>query len=563
MPSRLTARHYALLAAFTLAIYLPGRASLPPLDRDEPRYMEAAPPRCCSRGNYVDVRFQDQPRYLQPAGIYWLEAAAVAATGTLEHRQVWGWRIPSLFAVVGSTLLTATIGASLFGTQAGLVAAALLALSVLMTAEGRMATIDSTLLLSILLAEFALLRTWRGRHEAGPTPAWVTALYWAALGCGLMAQGGRLALIPGFGTPLALALTERDARWWKRLRPAWGVPLMLAIVLPWCVRDLGWSATARSSARRWGTNFLGKVASRPAGARAAAGLPPAGVRDRVLAGLGVRGCCNSFRMGEAATGPGTVPAVLDHPALGVVRAHRHQTAALCPADLSGDRHPGRGPPWSRPRGWALPRHIAGRILLGLYGIAWLVLGVGIAVAGPVLLWRLQHVVSPVASFVAVLATALVLAAAWLLWPLREPRRALGFVAAAALMTYASLFGIVLPGLRTIWLSPRIAAMVAQVRPCGDSVLASTSFSEPSLVFLVGPATRLVGPVAAADLLAHDPRCAMALVGSRDAASFQGATGGGRHRRPPARPARRRQLLDRQAPRPDAVQGAAMRPSEGR
>ena len=29
-------------------------------------------------GNFVDIRFQDQPRYLQPAGIYWLQAASVA-----------------------------------------------------------------------------------------------------------------------------------------------------------------------------------------------------------------------------------------------------------------------------------------------------------------------------------------------------------------------------------------------------------------------------------------------------------------------------------------------------
>ena len=517
MPSRLTARHYALLAAFTLAIYLPGRASLPPLDRDEPRYMEAAA-QMLQSGNYVDVRFQDQPRYLQPAGIYWLEAAAVAATGTLEHRQVWGWRIPSLFAVVGSTLLTATIGASLFGTQAGLVAAALLALSVLMTAEGRMATIDSTLLLSILLAEFALLRTWRGRHEAGPTPAWVTALYWAALGCGLMLKGP-VALIPGFGTPLALALTERDARWWKRLRPAWGVPLMLAIVLPWCVAI--WLVSHGTFfGKAVGTNFLGKVAS----GQQAHGLPP-GYHLLVFA---------------IAFWPGSVFAAAAIPFAWARRRQDPVRFLLCWIiphwvlfELIATKLPHYVLPTYpaiailaaaalvAPEGWALPRHIAGRILLGLYGIAWLVLGVGIAVAGPVLLWRLQHVVSPVASFVAVLATALVLAAAWLLWPLREPRRALGFVAAAALMTYASLFGIVLPGLRTIWLSPRIAAMVAQVRPCGDSVLASTSFSEPSLVFLVGPATRLVGPVAAADLLAHDPRCAMALVGSRDAASFQG------------------------------------------
>ncbi|WP_428377620.1 ArnT family glycosyltransferase [Lichenicoccus sp.] len=515
MPS-LTARHYALLAAFTLAIFLPGRASLPPLDRDEPRYMEASA-QMLQSGNYIDVRFQDQPRYLQPAGIYWLEAATVAATGTLQHRQVWGWRIPSLVAVVGSSLLTASIGASLFGTEAGLFAALLLAVSVLMTAEGRMATIDSTLLLSILLAEFALLRAWSGRREPRPAPAWVAALYWGALGFGLMLKGP-VALIPGFGTPIALALSERDASWWKRLRPAWGVPLMLAIVLPWCIA-ISLVSHGTFFGKAVGTNFLGKVAS----GQQAHGLPP-GYHLLVFAiafwpGSLFAACAIPFAWLRRRQDPvrfllcwiiphwvvfELVATKLPHYVLPAYPA----IAILAAAALVA------------PEGWSPPRRIAGRLLLAAYGLVWLVVGVGIAAAGPVLLWRLQHVVSPVASFVSVLAIALVLASAWLLWPLRAPRRALGFVAAAALATYASLFIIVLPSLRTIWLSPRIAAMVAEVRPCPDSVLASTSFSEPSLVFLVGPSTRLIGPAPAADLLERDPRCAMALVGSRDAAAFQ-------------------------------------------
>src|ERR1700712_2589041 len=176
MINHLGTRHYAFLAVFALAIFLPGRAMLPPLDRDEPRYMEASA-QMLQTGNYVDVRFQDQPRYLQPAGIYWLEAAAVAATGTLEHRQVWGWRIPSLIAAVGSVLLTAAIGDALFGVATGLFAAALLAVSVLMPAEARMAPIDSCLLTVVLLAEFGLLRLLRDRDDGTRGPIWAAILY--------------------------------------------------------------------------------------------------------------------------------------------------------------------------------------------------------------------------------------------------------------------------------------------------------------------------------------------------------------------------------------------------
>ena len=57
---------------------MPGQASLPPLDRDELRYTQATT-QMFETGNFIDIRFQDQPRYLQPAGIYWLQAASVVA----------------------------------------------------------------------------------------------------------------------------------------------------------------------------------------------------------------------------------------------------------------------------------------------------------------------------------------------------------------------------------------------------------------------------------------------------------------------------------------------------
>ena len=77
----------------------------------------------------------------------------------------------------------------------------------------------------------------------------------------------------------------------------------------------------------------------------------------------------------------------------------------------------------------------------------------------------------------------------------------------------------MPGLKKIWISPRVAEVVRAVRTCPDSVLASSSLSEPSLVFLVGTQTKLVNPAAAADHLLADPRCALALIDTRDLPEF--------------------------------------------
>ena len=93
-------------------------------------------------------------------------------------------------------------------------------------------------------------------------------------------------------------------------------------------------------------------------------------------------------------------------------------------------------------------------------------------------------------------------------------------AGAAVIVYFGLFSVVLPQLTTIWLSPRIARTVDLVKPCPDSVLASASFSEPSLVLLVGQNTKLVNAGDAADFLSGDRACGLALVGTRDEAAFR-------------------------------------------
>ena len=511
----LTARHYALIAAFVLALFLPGRAILPPFDRDEPRYMEASAQMLRS-GDFVDVRFQDQPRYLQPAGIYWLEAASVAVTGTLRDRAAWAYRIPTLLAVIASVLLAARIGLMLFDLQAGLLGALLLAVSVLMTAEGRLATIDSCLLASILALQAAMLRAWQDRDSSVPTPPATAALYWAALGVGLMLKGP-VMLIPAFGTPLALALVERRVLWWRRLRPGWGVPLTLAIVLPWCIAI--WVVShGQFFQRAIGTNFLGKIAS----GQQAHGLPP----GYYLAAFAI------------AFWPGSLFAAMAIPFVWRRRRTPPVRYLLCwivPHWLVFELIATKLPHYVLPTypaialltaaamvqagGWRPPASWWGRVLLGLYGAIWLAVGIAIAAAGPVLLWRLQGEILPAALLIPVLSLPLVLLSAWLVLR-RRAQEALLSVAGAAVITYFGLFSVVLPRLTTIWLSPRIAQAVELTRPCRDSVLASSSFSEPSLVFLVGQDTRLVPAPAAADFLNDDRACGLALIGNRDEAAFR-------------------------------------------
>ncbi|POF61956.1 glycosyl transferase [Novacetimonas maltaceti] len=515
--TRLTLRHYIIVAVSIFVLFLPGRASLPPLDRDEPRYMEATAQMLHS-GDYVDVRFLDQPRYLQPAGIYWLEAAAVSLTGMRDAHATWPYRIPSLLAVTAAGVLTAWMGAALFGPVSGLLAAALLAVSVLMTAEGRMATIDTTLLLSILLAQCGLLRAYLDRERDLPTPLAAALLYWTALGCGLMLKGP-VVLIPGFGTPIALALIERRTDWWRRLRPAWGWLVMLAIVVPWCVA-IGVVSHGDFYSRAVGHNFLGKVAS----GQESHGLPP---------GYHLLAFAIAFW-------PGSLFAAM---ALPFVWQQRHQPPVrflicwIVPHWLVFEAIATKLPHYVLPtypaiailtaaaivsmsEGWRWPQSLWGRGLLSAYGVIWFGVGSVLSLAGPVLLWRMEGIMSPAAMTITAGALPLLMAAVLLLVRGAVLQAVMASIAAAVII-HVGLFLAVIPKLETIWLSPRLATLVAEHRPCPATMVASVSDSEPSLVFLLGQDTKLMRPELAAGFLRQYGKCALVLVGSKDLPAFDG------------------------------------------
>src|SRR6202011_6247748 len=88
-------RPYALLAVLCLLLYLPGIASIPPLDRDEARFAQATR-QMLETGDFLRIRFQDEARNKKPAGIYWLQAAAVGKISTPAMNAIWPYPTPSL-----------------------------------------------------------------------------------------------------------------------------------------------------------------------------------------------------------------------------------------------------------------------------------------------------------------------------------------------------------------------------------------------------------------------------------------------------------------------------------
>src|SRR5215469_11530096 len=149
-------RPYALLGLLCLCLYVPGIAAIPVLDRDEARFAEATR-QMLESGDFLHIRFQGEARNNKPAGIYWLQAAAVVAMSTPRSAAIWPYRVPSLLGAMLAALFTFGFGRALLGEpRRALIGAVLLAAALGTVAEAHLAKTDAALLGAITAAQGAL-----------------------------------------------------------------------------------------------------------------------------------------------------------------------------------------------------------------------------------------------------------------------------------------------------------------------------------------------------------------------------------------------------------------------
>ena len=166
------ARAVAVLVVPALLAFLPGFFQIPPIDRDEARFAQATK-QMLETGDYVDIRFQDEVRYKKPVGIYWLQAArgqsrrARSACRT-RTRTIWLYRIPSLLGAIGAVLLTYWAALAFVSRRAALLAGLMMATSILLGVEARLAKTDAMLLLTAVAAMGAMARVYLGERRRPP-----------------------------------------------------------------------------------------------------------------------------------------------------------------------------------------------------------------------------------------------------------------------------------------------------------------------------------------------------------------------------------------------------------
>lgn len=504
----------ALLVAVALLAFLPGFFNIPPVDRDEPRFAEATRQMLIS-GNFVDIRFQSAPRYNKPVGIYWLQAAAVAAGEAVGVPQakttIWLYRLPSLIGALAAMLLTYWAGLPLAGRRGALIGGLGMAVAILTGVEARLATTDAVLLATVVAMQGALARIYLDRRTGRDSGVGMALLFWAALGLGALVKGPITLMIASL-TALPLAVLDRNVEWLKRLRPVRGIVLAVLIVAPWLVA-IGIASHGTFFKASLGTDMLAKVG----GARESHGAPPL-TYLLVLWGL--------FWPASALV-PLAIPQTWR---ARTVPAVRFLLAWLVPSWIVFELVPTKLPHY------ILPLLPALALLFGrwLAEVELRVPPLWGRIAGT-LLFVLGAVVLPAALFIAihriegfyplhmipfaVLAWAFLALALAALWH-GEIRHSFVLGIVVALATYGGIYRIGLAELRSLWVSPRLASTVNLI-PCPHPKLASAGDHEPSLVFLTHPDIELTTAAGAAEFLAKGG-CRIAFVAQRQQKAFAAA-----------------------------------------
>jgi 4-amino-4-deoxy-L-arabinose transferase-like glycosyltransferase len=253
----------AVLIIFAFLAFLPGFATLPVTDRDEARFVQASR-QMVQTGDYIDIRFQDEPRHKKPVGIYWLQSVAVLSAGQGPEAELWVYRLPSLIGAVMAVALVAILGAPLIGTLPAILAAALFASVLVIGGEARIAKTDAALLATILAAQAVLVRLYLGLTVGRG----LVLAFWLSIAAGLLIKGPIGPMVPLL-TAAALAIVDRRIAWARPLLSLWPILIAGLVTIPWFL-----AITLRSDGAFWTGSVSADLLSKVASGQEGKGAPP-------------------------------------------------------------------------------------------------------------------------------------------------------------------------------------------------------------------------------------------------------------------------------------------------
>ena len=481
----------ACVMLVAIAAFIPGFTSIPPVDRDESRFSQATR-QMVATGDYVDIRFQNAARYQKPIGIYWLQSVAVHLYGAEDGQApIWVYRTVSFVGAVAAAGLVYWLALALGTPPIAFAAGLLVALTILLGAEARLAKTDAMLFATILMAQGVLARAFLSKRDSGVKP-WHVALFWTAAAAGILIKGPILPMVVGT-TAIAASLIDRKVGWLRRLRPAYGFTWLLILTLPWFVA-IGITSAGEFYEQSIGRDLFEKIGQSrerpfvPPGAFVFGFFPTLGWPLAPLAFLAIPFALSTWR--DAGT--------------------RFLVAWIVPTWLIFELSATKLPHYILPIYPALAIFAARMIVYekiprgfwaGVAKALFVLIPLAAAIGMPVILYVYGDAISPFGAALAGLG-ALILVAATLLIVRGHARAALMATVAGTLILYSGAFGHHIPAARTIWITPQLVAALDAVR-CQEPQLATLGYNEPSLILMTRTDLRITSePDAIAAFLAE-------------------------------------------------------------
>lgn len=480
-----------ILGLICLASYLPGQTVLPALDRTE-GMVALSSRHVLDTGDWFKPRWGPNIQRKRPVGTFWVQALSLRAhSDDTARNRISTYRLPSVVATTLGILALFWLARGLISPVPALLASAAMAVTPIITLHAQLAIAESLILPSIVVAQLALLATYRE-----PTNArwwgWLGA-FWLALGVSTWFNALAVPLL-AFLTVAALCLLDRQWSLFKRLQPWFGFPLLAIFSLPWLAsvwaidggtlyRGLGWrellDALEGGQDMKFKTVYGVFVLTLILGF-----VPIAHMLGPVVARYWTRRHAPTIRFLLVWL---IVPVIAlellsNKPPLYTVQAVMPAGALLAAMAVT------RGSPYE----------LDVRSMPGMFvGTVVLLLVIAPALFGGVL-WATETQASAALILGFALFAGLFIYAAWL----SAHGYGFGWLVAATVATFvfsAWFNGLLMAGLSNFWTAPQIVAASTKLNACQARPLAVSGFREPSLVLAHGPT---VSPERAAEQFAQ-------------------------------------------------------------
>ena len=213
---------------FCLIPFFSGLDSIPPLDRDESRFVQSTY-QMIETNDYINIKFLDEIRAKKPIGIYWAQSIFANIFG---EDKISSYRYVSTLGALITILVLWKFSQILFGQKASLFVVSASMISLLFIFESHVAKTDTLLLSLITLQQFLLLKIILNKEKSILFDLIMPISMWLVLGIGFLIKGP-ISLVIFILTLSSYVLWNKDINLLKNIRPFWGIICFMIIVLPW------------------------------------------------------------------------------------------------------------------------------------------------------------------------------------------------------------------------------------------------------------------------------------------------------------------------------------------